>query len=99
VNYWIGSELVVAGKVLEADPPRRLVTTWSFRRNLEMRDDPPSRVTWEIEAAGDACKLTVVHDDFPGETRTFKSVGSGWPLVLSSLKSFIETGEGLTIAD
>lgn len=95
VVYWIGDEVVVAGSVVEADPPRRLVTTWSFRRNPELRDDPPSRVSWEIEAIGDACKLTVVHDEFPGETRTFRSVGSGWPLVLSSLKSLLETGQGL----
>ena len=99
VNYWIGNDLVVAGEVLDVDPPRRLVTTWSFRRNPELRDDPPSRVTWEIEPMGQTCKLTVVHDDFPGETRTFKSVGSGWPKVLSSLKSFLETGEGLAISD
>ena len=39
-----------------------------------------------------------MHDDFPRETETFKSVGSGWPLVLSSLKSLLETGEGLTLA-
>jgi uncharacterized protein YndB with AHSA1/START domain/DNA-binding transcriptional ArsR family regulator len=99
VNYWIGTDLVVAGDVLVAEPPRRLVTTWSFRRNPELRDDPPSRVTWEIEPVGDSCKLTVVHDDFPGETRTFTSVGSGWPLVLSSLKSFLETGEGLDLRE
>ena len=96
--YWIDEELVVDGKVIEAEPPRRLVTTWSFRRDPLMRDDPPSRVTWEIEPADDTCKLTLVHDDFPNETRTFKNVGSGWPRVLSSLKSFLETGEGLSIA-
>jgi uncharacterized protein YndB with AHSA1/START domain/DNA-binding transcriptional ArsR family regulator len=95
--YWIGSDLVVEGRVLDADPPRRLVTTWAFRRNPELRDDPPSRVTWEIQPVGEASRLTVVHDDFPGETRTFESVRSGWPLVLSSLKSLLETGEGLAI--
>jgi uncharacterized protein YndB with AHSA1/START domain/DNA-binding transcriptional ArsR family regulator len=95
VAYWIDEELAVDGKVLEADPPGRLVTTWSFRRNPALRDDPPSRVTWEIEALGDTCKLTLVHDDFPSQTQTFKSVGSGWPKVLSSLKSLLETGEPL----
>ena len=98
LNYWIGEDLVVSGEVVDADPPRRLVTTWSFRRNPVYREDPPSRVTWEIEPRGDTCKLTLVHDDFPRETDTFRSVGSGWPLVLSSLKSLLETGEGLLIA-
>jgi hypothetical protein len=55
-------------------------------------------VTWEIEPVGDTCRLTLVHDDFPVETNTFRSVGSGWPLILSSLKSLLETGEGLSIA-
>ena len=95
--YLIDDELVVEGEVLEAEPPRRLVTTWSFRRNPDMRDDPPSRVTWEISEVGDTCRLTLVHDDFPFETLTYKSVGSGWPLVLSSLKSLLETGEGLAL--
>lgn len=98
VVWWIGDDVVVAGSVLECDPPRRLVTTWSFRRNPDLRDDPPSRVSWEIEPMGDTCKLTLVHDDFPGETRTFRSVGSGWPLVLSSLKSLLETGHGLAVS-
>jgi uncharacterized protein YndB with AHSA1/START domain/DNA-binding transcriptional ArsR family regulator len=98
--YWIGDDLVVDGKVLEADPPRKLVQTWSFRRQPELREDPPSRVTWEIEAMGaDTCKLTLVHDDFPTETLTFRSVGSGWPQVLSSLKSLLETGEALPLAN
>jgi hypothetical protein len=63
-----------------------------------LREDPPSRVTWEIEPLGDTCRLTVVHADFPSETGTFKAVGSGWPMVLSSLKSLLETGEALSIA-
>ena len=98
MSYWIDDDLVVDGSVLEVEPPRRLVTTWSFRRDPKLREDPPSRVTWEIEPVGDTCRLTLVHDDFPVETNTFKSVGSGWPLILSSLKSLLETGEGLSIA-
>lgn len=99
IAYWINDELVVDGTVLEADPPRKLVTTWSFRGSPELRDDPPSRVTWEIEPIGDTtCRLTVLHDDFPSETRTFQSVKSGWPVVLSSLKSLLETGTALTVS-
>src|SRR5258708_4662861 len=98
VSYWIGDELVVDGQVLEAEPPHRLVQTWSFRRHPTLREDPPSRVTWEIEPLGETCKLTVVHDDFPSKTPTFHSVKSGWPLVLSSLKTLLETGEPLSFA-
>jgi uncharacterized protein YndB with AHSA1/START domain/DNA-binding transcriptional ArsR family regulator len=97
IRYRIGAEVVVDGTVVNAEPPRRLVTTWSFRRADELRHDPPSRVTWEIEPLGDVCRLTLMHDQFPGETPTFKAVGSGWPLVLSSLKSLIETGASLEL--
>ena len=56
-------------------------------------------MTWEIEPMGETCRLTLVHDDFPTETRDFQQrrVG-GWPLVLSSLKSLLETGEPLTVS-
>ena len=96
IKYWMrDGALAVEGEVLEAEPPRRLVTTWAFRGNPETEVDPPSRVTWEIEPMAGMCRLTLVHDDFPSETATFKSVGGGWPLVLSSLKSLLETGEPL----
>jgi uncharacterized protein YndB with AHSA1/START domain/DNA-binding transcriptional ArsR family regulator len=97
IRYLVGGELAVDGTIVEADPPRRLVTTWSFRRVDALRDDPPSRVSWDIEPLGEASRLTLVHDQFPSETPTFKAVGSGWPLVLSSLKSLIETGASLEL--
>jgi uncharacterized protein YndB with AHSA1/START domain/DNA-binding transcriptional ArsR family regulator len=99
IGYWIDDVLCVEGTVLEAEPPRKLVTTWSFRLSPDMRGDPPSRVTWEIEPTdADTCRLTLVHDYFPGETPTFRSVGSGWPVVLSSLKSLLETGMALAVS-
>ncbi len=56
--------------------------------------DQPSRVTWEIIPVGsDACKLTLTHDAFAGETATYKAVGSGWIEALSRLKTLVETGE------
>src|SRR5688572_18570105 len=98
LRYWSrDGQLAVEGEVLEAEPPRRLVTTWAFRHDPEVANDPPSRVTWEIEQLGDTCKLTLVHDEFAFETPTFHSVVQGWPLVLSSLKSLLETGEPLRI--
>src|SRR5215472_17122422 len=104
LQYWNrDGKLTVEGQVLAAEPPRKLVTTWAFRHRPDVASDPPSRVTWEIEpldpaeGQGEAsmCRLTLIHDDFPSETATFKSVGEGWPLVLSSLKSLLETGEPL----
>jgi uncharacterized protein YndB with AHSA1/START domain/DNA-binding transcriptional ArsR family regulator len=91
---------MLEGKVLEIDPPRRLVTTFAakFSADAETRKDPPSRVTWEIEPRGEVCKLTLVHDDFESETATYKSVGPGWNPVLSGLKTLLETGKPLVIA-
>jgi uncharacterized protein YndB with AHSA1/START domain/DNA-binding transcriptional ArsR family regulator len=91
---------LLEGKVLEADPPRRLVTTFAARFNHDdaSQKDRPSRVTWEIEPRGDVCKLTLVHDDFDHETATYKSVGPGWNPVLSGLKTLLETGKPLVIA-
>jgi hypothetical protein len=52
-------------------------------------------VTWEITPIDELCKLTVVHDEFGGETATYRRVAGGWPFILSSLKSYLETGEPL----
>jgi uncharacterized protein YndB with AHSA1/START domain len=87
----------VAGEVVEIDPPRRLVMTWNHTFDDGVTEGP-SRVTWEIEPRGAACLLRLVHDDFHGTTRVFEVVGHGWPIVLSSLKSVLETGEHLAIA-
>lgn len=93
-------EVGVTGEVLECDPPRRLVTTWHFSRMPQAADESPSRVTWEIEPeTADVCRLTLIHDDFDGETYTYESVGGGWPKVLDSLKSLLETGRGLDVFD
>jgi uncharacterized protein YndB with AHSA1/START domain len=89
--------LMVDGKVVEADAPRRLVTTWRAAYNPEVAGDRPSRVTWTIQPMGAICKLSVVHDDFEGETQTWKSTGGGWPIVLSGLKTFLETGESMPL--
>jgi uncharacterized protein YndB with AHSA1/START domain len=91
---------MLEGSVLEADPPRRLVTTFAARFNHsdESQKDRPSRVTWEIEPRGEVCKLTLVHDNFDAETATYKSVGPGWNPVLSGLKTLLETGKPLVIA-
>ena len=93
------SSVWAEGEVVEADPPRRLVHTWRALWDADTAADAPSRVTWEIEPQdGGICKLTVVHDEFDGETATYRTVATGWNLVLSGLKTLVETGEPLTAA-
>jgi uncharacterized protein YndB with AHSA1/START domain/DNA-binding transcriptional ArsR family regulator len=89
--------LVLEGKVLEVDQPRRLVTTFVAVHDPEQAKERPSRVTWEILPLGEVCKLTLTHDDFDGETATYKSVGPGWNPILSGLKTLLETGVPLAI--
>jgi len=90
-------EGVLEGKILEVEPRKRLVTTFVMAYHPETRKDRPSRVTWEIQQMGQVCKLTLVHDDFDGETRTFEEVRSGWNPILSGLKTLLETGDPLVI--
>jgi uncharacterized protein YndB with AHSA1/START domain len=85
----------IEGTILEIDPPWRLVQTFACPASAETRGDRPSRVTWLIEQQGEICKLTLLHDDFDGETATFKAVGPGWNTVLSGLKTLLETGKPL----
>ena len=82
--------------VLEYDPPRRLVQEWSAGYDPELAGEEPSRVAWEIEPAdGGVCKLTVVHDRLEGAPKTAEGVAGGWMLVLSGLKTLLETGQPL----
>jgi uncharacterized protein YndB with AHSA1/START domain len=89
-------EVHINGEVVEADRPRRLVTTFNAAWDDEVRNDKPTIATFEIEPMGDVCKLTVIHTGFEGETATFHQVTDGWPLLVASLKSLLETGEALS---
>jgi hypothetical protein len=68
-----------------------------MKHDAEAARDRPSRVAWEIEQEGDSCRLTVTHDNFEGETATYRIVAGGKPAILSSLKSLLETGEALQL--
>jgi uncharacterized protein YndB with AHSA1/START domain len=84
-------------EVFEYDPPRRLVHAWQSLYDTELAAEEPSRVSWEIEPQdGGFSKLTVIHDRLEGAPKTAASVsGDGWMMVLSGLKTLLETGEPL----
>jgi uncharacterized protein YndB with AHSA1/START domain len=84
-----------SGEVIENVPHRRLVLSWRNEFKPELRDEAPSRLTYELEPQGDAVKLTLIHEsEMPG-SKLIEAVSSGWPMILASLKSLLETGESL----
>ena len=90
------SQQYVDGEVIEASPPQKLVTTWRALYDPETAAEPFSRVTWEIEPAGEGVtKLTVIHDELEASPKTAENVAGGWSYVLSGLKTLLETGEPL----
>ena len=89
VTFRRNGELVVSGKVLEFDPPSRLSYTFHSQHD-GLFTEQPSRVVLEIEQQKDQVKLTMTHDDFAADSKVFDKISNGWPLVLSSLKSYLE---------
>jgi uncharacterized protein YndB with AHSA1/START domain/DNA-binding transcriptional ArsR family regulator len=85
---------IFEGENLEVDPPRRLVQTFTALWGEDVKSEGTSRVTWEIEPIGDSCRLRVTHDQLREEANT--QLYGGWPMVLSGLKTLLETGELLT---
>jgi uncharacterized protein YndB with AHSA1/START domain len=86
----------VEGTVIEFEPARKLVHSWRAMYDPETAAEDESRVSWEIEAQdGGYSKLTVVHDQLEGAPKTAASVAGGWSLVLSGLKTLLETGQPL----
>jgi len=86
------------GAVSEFDPPKRLVHEWRSLYDPELAEEEASRVTWEVEPQESGLsKLTVIHDQLEGAPKTAQSVsGAGWMMVLSGLKTLLETGEPLS---
>ena len=82
------------GENLEVDPPRRLVQSFSALWGDDVRAEGTSRVTWEIEPVGDSCRLVVTHDQLREGAND--QLYGGWPMILSGLKTLLETGELLT---
>jgi uncharacterized protein YndB with AHSA1/START domain len=98
VSHGPDGDLRADAAILEWQPPFRLAHGWRPLYDPELAAEPTSRVTWEIEPQdGGYCKLTVVHDQLEGAPKTAAGVsGDGWMLVLSGLKTLLETGEPLT---
>lgn len=86
--------LLGEGENLEVDPPRRLVQSMVALWSDDVKNEGTSRVTWEIEPVGDSCRLTVTHDQLREGANA--ELYGGWPMILSGLKTWLETGERLT---
>jgi uncharacterized protein YndB with AHSA1/START domain len=90
-----GSDNALAeGENLVVEPPHRLVQTMHTLWSEEAEREGTSRVTWEIEPIGDSCRLTVTHDQLSADAPP--ELYGGWPMILSGLKTWLETGQMLT---
>ena len=85
---------IASGENIEVDPPRRLVQSFTALWSEDVQRAGTSRVTWEIEPVGTSCRLRVTHDQL-SESANDELFG-GWPMILSGLKTLLETGEDLT---
>lgn len=97
-NYDDATIVDIVGKVVESDPPRRLALSWASPKEIT---DPEkvSRVTFDIEPAFESVRLTVTHQDLEPDSKMLQGISMGWPIVLSSLKSLLETGSPLPGTD
>ena len=84
----------IDGKVLISEPPKRLAYTWD-PCSPEAKRERTSRVTFDLEPRGNVIKLTVTHDNLDEGGKTLRDISGGWPMVIASLKSLLETGHAL----
>jgi uncharacterized protein YndB with AHSA1/START domain len=84
-----------SGEVVEIDPHRRLVLKWRNEFRPELKAEGYSRLTYQLEPEGKSVKLTVIHEMEKEASKFIEAVSSGWPHILASLKSLLETGESL----
>lgn len=88
--------VMIAGDVVEVDPPKRLVISWAGASDYDDRAKH-SRVTFDLVPYEDMVRLTVTHDDLEAGSGMATGITKGWPLVLSSLKSYLETDEAMDV--
>jgi uncharacterized protein YndB with AHSA1/START domain len=84
-----------SGEILKIDPPRKLVLSWRNEFKPELKPEGYSRLTYELEPEGESVKLTLMHEIDVPDSKLIDAVSNGWPHLLASLKSLLETGEPL----
>lgn len=87
----------VDGEVIEYDRPNRLVFSWIVKYDPSLTPEGPSRVTYELSEEQGLTKVTVIHDDFPSNSKVYDNVAGGWPYILSGLKTLVETGSPMRV--
>ena len=87
----------IAAEDVEADRPRRLSYTFQHITNEEARRERPSRVTFVLEPFGKLVKLTLTHEGFAPDSVVLNGISKGWPAIMSSLKSMLESGTALSV--
>jgi len=85
------------GEILQADRPRRLSYTFHHVLSEAARKERPTKVTFNLEPHGKLVKLTLTHEDFEEGSVILDGISKGWPAILSSLKSLLESGTTLAI--
>jgi uncharacterized protein YndB with AHSA1/START domain len=84
-----------SGEVLEIDPQKKLVLSWRHEILPDAHAEGYSRLTYQLEEMGEAVKLTVIHEIEKADSKLIEMTSGGWPMILASLKSLLETGESL----
>lgn len=88
-------QILDAGEIVEADPPRRLVIRWQHQNKPELKAEGESRCTMELEPTGAAVKLSITHSIEREPSKLIEAVSGGWPKILSNLKSLLESGSAV----
>ena len=83
------------GEIIEIDPQKRLLLTWRHELDAELTAEGYSHLTYELDQIGEMVKLTVLHEIDKSDSKFIKAVSGGWPIILASLKSLLETGKPL----
>lgn len=90
-----GGKVPDSGEIIEIDPPKKLVLSWKHHLTPAAAHEAPTRLTYTLEPQGEAVKFTVIHESDVPDSKVIGATSQGWPVILSSLKSLLETGESL----